>query len=464
MDTPPFTELVAGLDASNPFVGPEAIERTTGQPFRARVGANESAFGISPRARAAAAMAVEHLHWYGDPENYELRADLARFHGVGVDQVLVGAGIDDLLALMIRGFALGGGRAVMPLGSYPTFAYHAATLGAPLDTVAYGADDRVDLDALARQACESEALRGGGAGGDPDESARSLRDTEDHESGAWGSARWPPSSDQGTRSLRNPQDRDARPAGIARPSAVSGQATGGGAPAPPRAGAAGATQEQGATLVYLANPDNPSGTWHPAAELRRFLSVLPTRCMVALDEAYLDFAPGGAPAAPAFANDARVMHLRTFSKAHGMAGARVGYAVCAAAVAAGLDKLRLQFGVNRVAQEAARASLTDAEFVAGVVRQVAEGRAAYRELAGSLDLPTLPSATNFVCFDLGNRERADAVMAALIGRGVFVRKPPLPPLDRCIRLTVGTPADRAIVAAELARVLEELPATRFAQA
>ena len=457
MEAPPFTELVAGLDASNPFVGPEAIERTTGRPFRARVGANENAFGMSPVARAAAARAAAHLHWYGDPENYALRADLARLHGVGVDQVLVGAGIDDLLALMIRGFALGGGRAVMPLGSYPTFAYHAATLGAPLDTVAYGADDRVDLDALARQACESEALRGGGAGGDPDEGARSLRNTQDDENRARSRPRWPPFSDQGTRSLGNPQDRDARPAGIARPSAVSGQATGGGAPAPPPAGAAGAT------LVYLANPDNPSGTWHPVAELRRFLSALPPRCMVALDEAYLDYAPGGAPAVPAFANDVRVMQLRTFSKAHGMAGARVGYAVCAAAVAAGLDKLRLQFGVNRVAQEAARASLTDTAFVAGVVRQVAEGRAAYRALARSLDLPTLPSATNFVSFDLGTRERADAVMAALIGRGVFVRKPPLPPLDRCIRLTVGTPAERAIVAVELARVLGELPATRFAQ-
>ena len=100
MDTPPFTELVAGLDAFNPFVGPEAIERTTGHAFRARVGANESAFGISPRARAAAAMAVEHLHWYGDPENYELRADLARFHGVGVDQVLVGARTISRLGLL----------------------------------------------------------------------------------------------------------------------------------------------------------------------------------------------------------------------------------------------------------------------------------------------------------------------------------------------------------------------------
>jgi histidinol-phosphate aminotransferase len=69
----------------------------------------------------------------------------------------------------------------------------------------------------------------------------------------------------------------------------------------------------------------------------------------------------------------------------------------------------------------------------------------------------LPSATNFVCLDFGTRQRADAVMAALIGRGVFVRKPPAPPLDRCVRLTIGTPAERAVLAEELTRVLERRP-------
>jgi histidinol-phosphate aminotransferase len=93
-----------------------------------------------------------------------------------------------------------------------------------------------------------------------------------------------------------------------------------------------------------------------------------------------------------------------------------------------------------------------------VAREVAAGRAAYHELGRSLGLPTLPSATNFVCFDLGTRRRAEAVMAALIECGVFVRKPPAPPLDRCIRLSVGTDAERRIVAAELRRVLDAVPA------
>ena len=378
--TPPFTSLVAGLDAANPFVGPEALERVTGARFRVRLGANESAFGMSPRARAAASAALDRLSWYGDPENHDLRADLAACHGVGVDQVLVGAGIDDLLALVVRAFATAGGRAVMPLGSYATFAYHAATFGVPLDTVPYGADDHVDLAALAAQARDSEAAR--------------RRNGTDGEHG-------------------------------------------------------------GANVVYLANPDNPSGTWQPEAAVRRFLAELPGNCVVALDEAYVDYAPT-APARELLTGDARVITMRTFSKAHGMAGARVAYAVGDARVCAGLDRLRLQFGVSRVAQEAARASLADGAFVADVARRVAAGRDAYHALGRALGLPTVPSATNFVCFDLGSRARAEAVMAALLGRGVFVRKPPAPPLDRCIRLSVGTAAEHAIVAAELRRALEAL--------
>ena len=379
--TPPFTSLVAGLDAANPFIGPEALERAAGHRFRARVGANESAFGMSPRARAAAADALDRLPWYGDPENYALRADLAAYHGVDVGQVLVGAGIDDLLGLVVRAFATAGGRAVMPRGSYATFAYHAATFGVTLDTTPYRADDHVDLAALAARARASEAAR----------------------------AAAEPGGDRG-----------------------------------------------GTTVVYLANPDNPSSTWQPEAAVRGFLADLPAGCIVVLDEAYVEYAPT-APARQLLTGDARVVTMRTFSKAHGMAGARVAYAVGRAEVCAGLDRLRLQFGVSRVAQEAARASLADQAFVAGVARRVAAGRDAYHELGRTLGVPTVPSATNFVCFDLGSRQRAEAVMAALVGRGVFVRKPPAPPLDRCIRLTVGTAAERAIVAAELRRVLLNVP-------
>jgi histidinol-phosphate/aromatic aminotransferase/cobyric acid decarboxylase-like protein len=113
-----------------------------------------------------------------------------------------------------------------------------------------------------------------------------------------------------------------------------------------------------ARLVYLANPGNPSGTWHSARDLRTFVDGLPSDCLVLLDEAYVDFAPPDA--IPAIdATDPRVLHLRTFSKAHGMAGARIGYAIGPGTIMAAFDKIRLHYGVNLIAQEGALASLAD---------------------------------------------------------------------------------------------------------
>ena len=100
----PFTRIVRGLPATVPFVGPEALERRRGEPFRVRVGANESAFGISPLAREAMFRAVERLSWYNDPENHEIRSAIAGYHGVPFENVSVGSGIDDLLGLVVRVF------------------------------------------------------------------------------------------------------------------------------------------------------------------------------------------------------------------------------------------------------------------------------------------------------------------------------------------------------------------------
>ena len=99
-----FTKLVTGLPASVPFVGPETLERQRGKTFRARIGANESAFGISPLAQKAIqqALQADGCNWYGDPENFELRQELAKLHGVDADEICVDAGIDSLLGLTVR--------------------------------------------------------------------------------------------------------------------------------------------------------------------------------------------------------------------------------------------------------------------------------------------------------------------------------------------------------------------------
>ncbi len=362
----PFTPLIRSLPETVPFVGPEAIERRIGRPFGVRIGANESAFGISPLAREAMEAAIDQVHWYNDPENFELRQALSVIHRVGSDEIVVGGGIDDLLGLAVRAFLSPGEVTVASLGSYPTYHYHVLGFGARCETVPY-LDDQNDLDGL---------------------SAAVLR--------------------------------------------------------------------TGSRLVYLSNPDNPSSTWHSAAELQAFFSQIPETTVIILDEAYVEFAPDDA--VPALTPmDPRLTRMRTFSKAHGMAGARVGYAVCAQEIASAFQKIRLHFMVNRMAQAGALASLGEPSFVRGVVQEVAIGRREYVAAGRAVELRALPSATNFVTFDAHTPKRAQSILDRLEHRGVFVRKPSAPPLDRCFRATVGKPEERRVFARVLAEVVAELP-------
>jgi len=208
---------------------------------------------------------------------------------------------------------------------------------------------------------------------------------------------------------------------------------------------AGAARRADARLVYLANPDNPSGSWFTGDEIAAFLDALPPSSILLLDEAYMEFAPAEA-LARIDTDDPRVVRLRTFSKAYGMAGARIGYVVAAPATVRALDKVRLHFGVNAVAHAGAQAALADQAYLAEVVAEVARGRVEYAALSHELELTPLPSATNFVTIDVGGADRARATVAALAARGVFIRMPGAAPLDRCIRVTVGSARERAAFA------------------
>ncbi len=145
--TAPLTSIAAGLPASVPFVGPEALERARGRPFRARLGANESAFGPAPGAIAAMHEAATDGWKYGDPENYDLKHAIAARHGVTPAHVVVGEGIDALFGVVARLHVEPGVAVVTSLGAYPTFAFHIAGNGGRLVTASYR-DDREDLDAL----------------------------------------------------------------------------------------------------------------------------------------------------------------------------------------------------------------------------------------------------------------------------------------------------------------------------
>lgn len=211
-----------------------------------------------------------------------------------------------------------------------------------------------------------------------------------------------------------------------------------------------------ARLIYLANPDNPMGSWLDGSRIRDMLDQMPPDCLLVLDEAYLEFAP--AQADPLIApDDARVIRLRTFSKAYGLAGARIGYAIGHPALIAGFERIRNHFGVNRLAQAGALAALQDQGWLSDVLAQVAAARDRIGVIARANGLVPLPSATNFVAVDCGrDGEFARSLVAALEDQGVFVRMPGVAPLDRCIRISCAPPAELDVLAEALPRALAGL--------
>lgn len=207
-----------------------------------------------------------------------------------------------------------------------------------------------------------------------------------------------------------------------------------------------AARETGARLVYLANPDNPMGSWHSGERIEAALAHLPPDCLLILDEAYAEFAPDDA--IPRIgAEDDRVIRFRTFSKAYGMAGARIGYAIGPAELIAGFDRIRNHFGINRLAQIGALAALQDDAWLAETRDKVAAARKRIGEIAAGNGLRALPSATNFVAIDCGaDGDFARGVMAALAELDVFVRMPAVAPMDRCIRISCAPENELAILA------------------
>ena len=209
------------------------------------------------------------------------------------------------------------------------------------------------------------------------------------------------------------------------------------------------------SLLYLANPDNPSGRFISRDDVAAFYRALPDDTLLLLDEAYADFVDPGELLATHF--EERLIRMRTFSKAYGMAGARIGYALTAAPNVRVFQKIRLHYGINRNAQIGALASLSDDEFRDRVVLETARARDDYYALASELGCDCIQSFANFVCIDMHTAERATRVVDELLRRGVWIRKPGAPPLDRFIRVSAGTEPMRRAFAAALRGVLDQLP-------
>ncbi len=212
--------------------------------------------------------------------------------------------------------------------------------------------------------------------------------------------------------------------------------------------------EVDAKLIYIANPDNPMGSWHDSAAMQAMIDAVPEGALLILDEAYMEFAPDGT-APPLVPDTPNVIRMRTFSKAYGMAGARVGYAIAAPELIAAFHKVRNHFGMARISQAGALAALADQTWLDQTRARVAAARVRIGEIAAANRLTALPSATNFVAIDCHQgADFAKAVVSALADQSVFIRMPFAAPQNRCIRVSAGRSQELDAFEAALPKALE----------
>jgi histidinol-phosphate aminotransferase len=206
-------------------------------------------------------------------------------------------------------------------------------------------------------------------------------------------------------------------------------------------------------LVFVANPNNPTGTWAPPATIKRLLEQSPSSTLLVLDEAYFEYghARGTQDGVAWLAEHPNLVILRTFSKAYGLAGARVGYAISHPEVAEVLNRLRPAFNVNSVAQAGALAALADQAHMRQAVDRTMSELSRVETEFKRLGLWTAPSAANFVLLRLHGP--AAPVFEQLLRRGLIVRPLAGYGLANCLRISIGLRQDNDRLLAALPQVL-----------
>jgi len=364
--TNPFLSIAApGIAGLQPYLPGKPIaelERELGIRGSIKLASNENPLGPGRLAREAVQAALGDLGRYPDGGGFELRAALARRHGVDASAITLGNGSNDVLDLIARTFLQPGVESV--------FSEHAFAVY-PISTQAVGATARV---AAARA-----------YGHDLDAMATLVSDR--------------------TR------------------------------------------------VVWIANPNNPTGTWVPAERLHAFIAAIPPTCVVVVDEAYTDYVeePDFPDASRWVGDFPNLVVTRTFAKVHGLAALRVGYGVSDPRVADLLNRVRQPFNVNSLAQAAALAALDDAEHVAASVALNSEGMAELRAGCDRLGLGYIPSVGNFLTLDLGRP--AAPVYEALLREGCITRPVANYGLPNHLRVTIGLQAENRRFLASLERVL-----------
>jgi histidinol-phosphate aminotransferase len=366
VSAPPPRLIRAALDGIAPYEAGKPIEevqRELGLERVAKLASNEGQFGPFPEAVAALAEAAAELNRYPDGAAWRLRTALAERHGVALEEIAHGAGVDAIIEQLSQALLDPGDEVVVGWPSFISYPLHALKMAAVPRYVPLH-EHRLDLAAML---------------------------------------------------------------------AAIGPRT---------------------KIVYIANPNNPTGTMNTRAELDSYFGAVPEHVLTVLDEAYFEYVD-----APDYPNGieeyakrgAHVAVLRTFSKIYGLAGLRVGWGVAPREIVEGLAKVRPAFDLNTLAQQAALVSLASE-------RELEERRRANRTqlaelsgiLAGAGLEPVAAGVANFLCVDLGRD--SEPFFRDLLGEGVVVRPLRGFGAPTAIRVTAGTPEEHRLLQAALDRL------------
>jgi histidinol-phosphate aminotransferase len=359
---PLVADEIARIAPYEPGMPIEELARQLGSAWPAdgaiKLASNENPLGPSPKAVEAARKALADAHRYPDGSAYYLRQALAARFGVSERQILVGAGSNELIDLLIQAFVAPDEEVLAPACSFACYRLSAEAHRRGFRETPNAPELQYDLSALA--------------------------------------------------------------------AAVTDQTK----------------------LVFLANPNNPTGAYAPAEAVEKLARELPPHVLLAVDEAYFEYVRAADYRSALGLPRERLVVLRTFSKIHGLAALRVGYGVAGPEIGDYVNRVRLPFNVNGIAQAAARAALDDVEHLersrslnsAEIVRLAAGLR--------ELGLEVLPSQANFVLVK-ARRE----LYGALLQKGVIVRAMGGYGLPDHLRITVGTEAENSRLLAALAEVL-----------
>jgi len=317
-----------------------------------KLASNENPLGPSPKVLDAIRAELSELTRYPDGNGFALKQRLAERYSVGINQVTLGNGSNDILELVARAYLAPGLNAV--------FSEHAFAVY-PIATQAVGAEGR----------------------------AVPARN--------WG------------------HDLDAMAAAI----------------------------DENTRVVFVANPNNPTGTWFDAAALGGFLARVPEHVLVVLDEAYIEYAEGQElPDGLAFLADySNLLVSRTFSKAYGLAALRVGYAISSPVIADVLNRVRQPFNVNSLALTAACAALDDVDYLLASRKANDAGMLQLETGFRQLGLEWIPSRGNFIAVDFARD--AAPINQALLREGVIVRPVAGYGMPTFLRISIGTEQENA---------------------